>query len=117
MKSLNGILIVSALVMAFALYKVKYDALDAARQIDRMNAEIAREEDSIRVLRAEWSHLVQPERIDSLSRKHLGLDILTAEQIVRLAELPEGTNEPDPYANQPTIGDLMQELRIMGEDQ
>ncbi len=113
MRSLNLVLIASALVMAFALYKIKYDALAATREITTLNTEIARERDTINILRAEWSHLVQPERLETLSRKFLELDVLSADQIVRLVELPAGAAIKDPYANQPTIGDLMQELRLV----
>ncbi len=117
MRSMNLILIASALVMAFALYKIKYDALAATREITVLKAEIVRERDTINILRAEWSHLVQPERLETLSRKFLELDVLSADQIVRLVELPAGATVTDPYANQPTIGDLMQELRLVDGQQ
>ncbi len=115
MRTINITLVLSALVMAFALYKVKYDALDSVREIATLKADIAREREAINILRAEWSHLNQPERVERLAKKYIGLDMLNANQILRMNELPEGPAPAnDPYGNRPTIGDLMQDLAISG---
>ena len=116
MRTVNITLVLAALVMAFALYKVKYDALDSVREIAALKVDIAREKEAINILRAEWSHLNQPERVERLSKKYIGLDMLNANQILRMNELPEGPAPAnDPYGNRPTIGDLMRDLAITGE--
>lgn len=118
MRMINFTLILSALVMAFALYKVKYDALASVREVRALKVEIAREREAINILRAEWSHLNQPERVERLAQKYIGLDMLNANQILRMNELPEGPAPVnDPYGNRPTIGDLMRGLAITGESE
>ena len=118
MKLVNIALVLAALLMAFALYKVKYDAVASVREIAVLKAEIAREKETINILRAEWSHLNQPERVERLARKFIGLDMLSADQIMRMNQLPEGRAPAnDPYGNRPTIGDLMRDLALTGERQ
>ena len=118
MRMINIALILASLMMAFALYKVKYDAAASVRQIAALKTEIAREKDTINILKAEWSHLNQPERVERLAQKFLGLEMLSADQILRMNELPEGpVPVDDPYGNRPTIGDLMRDLALTGEDQ
>lgn len=117
MRTVNLVLVLTALAMAFALYKVKYEALGAAREIARLEVDIAREGEAISILRAEWSHLSQPGRLESLARKHLHLDLMQADQIVRRAELPNSPAPQDPYGDRPTIGDLLRELAMTSEGQ
>jgi len=117
MRTVNIILIAAALAMAFALYKVKYDALASVREIRKLEAEIAHERETVNILKAEWSHLTQPGRLESLARKHLGLDQMAADQIVRMNELPDTPAPQDPYGDRPTIGDLMRDLDMTGGEQ
>lgn len=112
MRAVNLLLIVAALAMAFALYKVKYDALASVREIRQLERQVARDREAIIILKAEWSHLNQPGRLEALARKHLGLDLLQAEQVVRMADLPDTPAPPDPYSDRPTIGDLLRELAL-----
>jgi cell division protein FtsL len=117
MRTVNLILIAAALAMAFALYKVKYDALASVRQIAKLEAEIKHERESVNLLKAEWSHLTQPGRLETLARKHLQLDLMTADQIVRMTELPNTPAPQDPYRDRPTIGDFLRDLALSGGDQ
>jgi cell division protein FtsL len=59
--------------LAYVIYQVKYEtrALDA--EIASLNNKIDEERDAIAVLRAEWSLLNRPERIERLARKYLKL--------------------------------------------
>ena len=116
MRTVNIVLILAALAMAFALYKVKYEALASAREAARLEVEIAREGEAISILKAEWSHLSQPGRLESLARKHLQLDLMQADQIVRMNELPNSPAPQDPYGDRPTIGDLLRDLSLTEGD-
>lgn len=118
MRTINIALILASLTMAFGLYRVKYDAAASVRQIAALRAGIAREKDTIDILRAEWSHLNHPERVERLAKKFLGLEMLGADQILRMNELPEGpVPAGDPYGNRPTIGDFMRDLALTDGEQ
>lgn len=73
-------------------YKVKQEAgreLSALRQIE---AQIRLEEDSIDLLKADWSLLTQPKRLQQLSEtfgEDLKLQPVEPTQYVRLSELPQ----------------------------
>jgi hypothetical protein len=64
--------------------------------------EIRREQDAVAALRAEWSKLDAPARIEDLARRHLALRQAEGRQFDRLDNLPERrpdllpVEEPDP---------------------
>ena len=49
---------------------------------------IADEEETLRVLQAEWSFLTQPDRIQGLSQRYLALDTPVAKQIGGIDRIP-----------------------------
>ena len=65
---------------------------DALASVHR---EIARHNEAINVLRAEWSYLNRPGRLESLARRHLGLQPPKPDQAMRISELPIA-GRPDP---------------------
>ncbi len=61
-----------------------HDGREKAAELDQS---IAREEESIRVLQAEWGYLNQPDRLEKLARAHLHLEPLKGGQFVKLEEV------------------------------
>ena len=58
-------------------------------QLSQLNKEILLEQNAVHVLKAEWSFLSRPERIDELSRKMLpGLHPIQTIQISDMDSLP-----------------------------
>lgn len=92
-------LVAVALVIftSFALYRVKYEAGEKARELAALRTEIAAEKDMIAVLRAEWSHLNRPARLQELAARHLDLRPAGVHQLVTLQDLPSRPAERDPY--------------------
>lgn len=88
---------------SFALYRVKYEAGEQARELAQLNGEIAREKDALALLKAEWSHLNRPARLQELADKYLELEAAAVEHIVTMQELPDRPAEPDPYGTTATI--------------
>lgn len=88
---------------SFALYRVKYEAGEQARELARLNAEIAQEKDAMAVLKAEWSHLNRPARLQELADKYLELAPTGVQHIVTMQDLPDRPAEPDPYGTTATI--------------
>jgi cell division protein FtsL len=85
-----NILAIAALIgSAVYAYKIKYETIYRAEQINKMKHEILAERDAIGVLRAEWAHLARPERIQELATKYLDLQPLSLTQVVTASALPD----------------------------
>jgi cell division protein FtsL len=104
MRLLN-LLVIAALVLAAAdVYKIKFESTRQAQRVAKLRMEIRREQDAIAVLRAEWSKLDTPARIQELARRHLSLRPVDGRQFDRLDNLPERPpdlvppDETDPIA-------------------
>lgn len=67
-----------------ALYHIRYSAESEARTLKKIERAIAHEEDVRRTLRAEWSSLNNPRRLQDLARHYLDLDQLRPSQILDL---------------------------------
>jgi cell division protein FtsL len=85
---LSAVGVTLLILVSFGLYNGVYAAKAHERELQALTAEIVKEGESIRVLKAEWSYLNQPERLQALARKHLALGPTGANQIVVLASLP-----------------------------
>ncbi len=58
---------------AVAVYLIKYESAWQAEEVSRLERSIAREKTVIALLKAEWSQLARPDRIQALAEKHLAL--------------------------------------------
>ena len=67
-----------------ALYHIRYSAESEARVLRKIERAIAHEEDVQRTLRAEWSSLNDPRRLQDLARHYLELEDLRPSQILDL---------------------------------
>ena len=67
-----------------ALYHIRYSAEGEARNLKKIERAIAMEEDRQRTLRAEWSSLNNPRRLQMLARNYLELDHLRPSQVMDL---------------------------------
>ena len=56
--------------------------------LERINSKIAGHHEAINVLRAEWSYLNHPGRLETMARHHLGLRPPKPDQAMRISELP-----------------------------
>ena len=89
MRFLN--LCVLALLVAAAayVYEIKFESTLRAERVAKMRGDIQRERDAIAALRAEWTTLENPARIQGLARRHLRLRPAEATQYDALDRLPE----------------------------
>jgi len=107
------VLVVAALVFAAAdVYKIKFDSTLQAEQVGKLRAEIQRERDAIAALRAAWTELDEPERIQGLTRRHLSLKPVEVTQYDKLDRLPEWPPEVVP----PTGDDPIARMISRDED-
>lgn len=89
----TDMLFVCAVIAAAAFtYKAKYDAEGQLAELRRVEADIKLEKETIAVMKADWSLLTQPSRLQRLVEAYsseLGLVPLEPTQIGTLAELPQ----------------------------
>lgn len=70
-KLLNIALTIAVLVVALQVYGLEHKSRDAGKQLSVLREEIAEERETIRRLRAEWSYLNTPARLERLASRHL----------------------------------------------
>jgi cell division protein FtsL len=105
---LLNICVIAALVFAAAyVYKIKFDSTLQAERVAKLRTEIRRERDVIAGLRAEWSKLDSPVRIEGLAQRHLQLRPIDARQLDSLDQLPERPPELPPTAPADPIGAML----------
>lgn len=64
-------------------------------ELRELNAAIAREHETIHVLKAERAYLASPERVATLAETALGLVEFDAGRIIRIADLPRHHRTPE----------------------
>jgi cell division protein FtsL len=105
------IVVLAALVLAAAdVYKIKYESTLEAERVGKLRNEIRREQDTIATLRAEWSRLERPDRIQDLAQRHLKLKPLDPRQLDALDRLPERPAELVPPGTADPIGAVIESL-------
>lgn len=98
-RSLSAVSVALLVLVSFELYNGVHRVKAQEQTLASLKAQIAREAEAIRVLKAEWTYLNQPERLQALARRHLALAPTGASQIVVLTSLPlrsEGMSAPSP---------------------
>jgi len=102
---LNVLVIGCLIVAAVVVYEVKYQSTYKAQAVARLNGEIRTEREKIATLRAEWSRLSAPGRIQTLSERYLGMKALEVSRIDDFSALPE-----KPAALGDPLGDFIDSL-------
>jgi cell division protein FtsL len=82
LRFVNICLVLGLVALAYVIYQVKYEARFLDERIITLNQEIDAERDALAVLRAEWSLLNRPERIERLAKKYLKLAPAGPQQLV-----------------------------------
>jgi len=82
---LAGVLVTAAI----GVYSIKYEATRQAERVAKLSRAIEHERVQIGALKAEWAFLAQPDRLTDLAQRHLDLQPMKVEQIVKASDLPE----------------------------
>src|SRR5271168_1066724 len=103
---ITHLLVIGALIFAAAyVYRIKMDSTERTERVLRLRAEIREQRDAIAALRAEWTRLDAPLRLQGLVERHLPLKPINATQYDSLKNLPERParlvqpNDPDPIGS------------------
>lgn len=100
-------LLLAMIIAAAAVYDRKYDAEVAAGRVAELRRQIDQEKDLIQHLRAEWSMLDQPARLQKLVERYneyLQLEPLDPTQLVTVDVLPVRPVDLSPYRKDGTLG-------------
>ena len=85
-----------ATVMSVALFYLKYEVTALEDEFEILNREIKAEREAVHVLRAEWSHLNDSDRIKLLAEKYLELSQTVPRQIKEVRGIPQIQIVDDP---------------------
>jgi len=92
---LLNLIVIGALVLAAAyVYRIKFDSAAQAEKLAKLRGEVRHERDEIAALRAEWSQLDNPERIETLAKRYLKLKPIVPTQFDPLDRLPDRPPPP-----------------------
>src|SRR3954471_21722213 len=89
MRLLNLCVLVLLVLAAAYVYEIKFESTLRAERVAKMRADVQRERDAIAALRAEWTTLENPARVEGRARRHLRLRPADATQYNALDRLPE----------------------------
>ena len=78
---------IAAVATAVGLFTVKYKVQDLEEKIDRTNQKIITSQQATHILKVEWAHLNEAERIERLAQKYLKLEQASISQVARLDTL------------------------------
>ena len=75
---------VLGIAVVVGLFVIKHRVQDLEHRLHALNAEIITDRNATQVLQAEWSYLNQPTRLETLSKRLLGMEVPDAEQTVTM---------------------------------
>ena len=104
---INTFLLGAMIVAAVVVYNVKHGVESASVEVARLEADIENEREAIALLKAEWSHLTQPGRLQELVERYgiyFELAAVGAEQIADIDEIPVRPIDLNPNRNAPLGG-------------
>ncbi|PKU22681.1 cell division protein FtsL [Telmatospirillum siberiense] len=88
-----------------SLFMLKYEVQAQEQRLSGLRKDIVEAQESIHVMKAEWSYLNDPARLREQAERHLGLHPLKPNQIVTIASLPMRDPKTDeaPIAQGPAL--------------
>lgn len=92
MQRSTGFIIVLALIVGFVLFHVKYRVADAEAEFAKVSKLIKQERENMHILRAEWTYLNEPKRLQALAQKYLDIIPVKTEQVSTLMTAFDSNN-------------------------
>ena len=115
LKIVNAFLVVAVLVSGYALYELEHATRGEERAIASNKRKIDESREAIKLLKAEWSSLTRPERIQKLASQHLQLEPTRAQQFVSMEDLRTKVPETVPVKleedGKDPIGDILKKMQ------
>jgi len=76
-----------AALCSYSLFYVSEKVRDVREDLASISSKRLHEEENIRVLKAEWSYLNQPKRLEALAKKHLHTRFVRINQFVKMEDI------------------------------
>ena len=80
--------LVLASFIGWAVYQMKYEVQRLEDRLAKVNRQILADQESIQILKAEWSYLNQPAHLAQLAGRFLQLEPVLPRQMVTIDSLP-----------------------------
>lgn len=93
MRSSTLLWLALAVICGGVLFCTTQRVTDGRARLAILDDSIRKENETIRVLDAEWSYLNQPGRLEKLSKQYLNLGPMTGRQFSRISDLADRTQE------------------------
>jgi len=88
MKCSTLVWLLMAVAAAAGLFLMKYEMHVLESELATLNQDILRDQEALHVLRAEWSYLNRPARLETLGRRLLQLEPIRPEQMGSISDIP-----------------------------
>ncbi len=92
---LNVIAIAALLGSAVYAYSIKYETARYSAEIVKTQHAIQREKDAISMQKADYAWLSRPGRVQQLAERHLDLQNITIDQVVKPSDIPDRAGKTD----------------------
>ncbi len=99
-------LLLMAAVVSVALFAVKYRVQDLDQEMREITRATAEAQESIHVLKSEWSHLNQPDRLRLLAQRYLEVGPLDADRVGDVDHMLSGLVDKVPAEQDDTAIDV-----------
>ncbi len=110
LRLLNLLVIGGLLLAAVYVYRIKFEATVQAERLAKLRDEVRQERDKIAALRAQWSDLDEPARIQALAQRFLKLGPIAPTQFDSLARLPSAPPDFLRAGSKDPIGGMIEHL-------
>jgi hypothetical protein len=100
-RTLNILLVISAIGTLIAVYALKYASEDIAAERVSLQRTIERQQSDLSLLKADWAFLNQPANVAPIVTRHtaeLNLQTLSQDQFGTFTSLPMRMKQPDAQA-------------------
>ena len=98
----NVMILLMAATFGVFLFWTSQDVQKKERELAKIKAALAQEQETIRVLSVEWDYLNRPQRLEDLAKQELGMKLPSAKEVVTAVD-----QIPEPVA--PAMMPMMEE--------
>jgi hypothetical protein len=110
LRVLNFVVIAALVLAAADVYRIKFDSTVQAEHLAKLRGEVRRVRDQIAALRAQWSELDNPGRIEPLAKRFLNLRPAAPTQFDALDHIPARPIQPVQPGEADPIGGIIEHL-------